>query len=92
MASLGGINSVDRLITQCTILGGLLASGEVQDRARFGRVGKPDGGAGLEILTGPLGVDIEALGIILVGTRIASCCRLDILDQRPGHSPVQRAP
>lgn len=29
MASLGGINSKDRLIPQCTILGGLLASGEV---------------------------------------------------------------
>ncbi len=92
MASLGGIDGVDRLIPQCTILGGLLASGEVQDRAGFGRVGKPDWGAGLEILTGPLGVDMVALGIILIGTRIASCCRLDILDQPAGHSPVQRAP
>ena len=92
MIGFSRINGIDRLITQGTVVGGLLASGQIQDRAGFCWVGKSDGCGRLEVLAPPLGVDIVAPHSVLIGPRVANCCRLDILDQLPSDSAIQIVP
>lgn len=92
MIGFSRIDCIDRLITQGAVVGGLLASGQIEYRAGFCWVGKSDGCARLEILAPPMGVDIVAPHSVLIRARVANCCRLDILDQLPSNSAIQIVP
>lgn len=92
IVSIRSVDSIYWLIAQGAILGWLLASADVQDRARLGWVRKPDGCVCLEFFVGPLRISILASFVALRGSRIAWCCRLDVLYQLPGDRGIECAP